>query len=490
MKLKIKFLEWSAGLPVVMIREDTAKKLGVNPKDRIFIKSGKMVFSTIVDTIKVVIGKRDLVVSSELKQQLNLKRGQKVNVSLAPMLKSTQYIKKKLMGEELSEEEIYEIIRDVVINSLSEVEIGFFVAAMYKNGMNMKETFSLVKAIYETGNKITFKEKYVVDKHCIGGIPGNRTTPIVVSICAAAGLIVPKSSSRAITSAAGTADVIETVAPVEFPVDEMKRIIQDTNACMVWGGTLGMVTADAKIIQMEKVLGLDPQAQMIASIMAKKLAMGSKYILIDIPYGEDAKVTKKEALDLKQKFEFLGKKFGKHLKCVLTDGRQPIGNGIGPTLEMVDVLKVLEPSLDSPKDLEEKSLFLAGEILEMTGKVGKGQGKLMARDILHSGKALEKFKQIIRRQGGDFKNLEIAKFEHHILAEKSGKISKIKNKKLAFLSRILGCPADKSAGIYLYHHLNEKVKKGEKLFTLYSESGNRLQNARDYCGSEEMIIVN
>ncbi|MCK4647862.1 thymidine phosphorylase, partial [Candidatus Pacearchaeota archaeon] len=339
MELKIKLLDWSAGLPVAMIDEETAKRIGVHAKDRIFIEtiSGKhQKISTIIDTIKKFIGKNELAISSELKKKLGLKSGQKVKVSLSPASKSLIYIRKKLDKKKLTQKEINEIIRDIVNNSLSEPEIALFVSAMYENDMDMDEVVYLIKAISKTGNQINFKNKYVVDKHSIGGIPGNRTTPIVVSICASAGLIVPKTSSRAITSAAGTADVIETVAPIEFSMSKLKKIVKKTNACLIWGGALGIVPADSKIIKVEKMLKIDPDAQLLASIMSKKLAMGAKYILIDIPYGKTAKVNKQQALRLKKKFEYLGKIFKKKLEVVLTKADEPMGNGVGPALELID----------------------------------------------------------------------------------------------------------------------------------------------------------
>ena len=480
MELKIKLLDWSAGLPVAMIDEETAKRIGVHAKDRIFIEtiSGKhQKISTIIDTIKKFIGKNELAISSELKKKLGLKSGQKVKVSLSPASKSLIYIRKKLDKKKLTQKEINEIIRDIVNNSLSEPEIALFVSAMYENDMDMDEVVYLIKAISKTGNQINFKNKYVVDKHSIGGIPGNRTTPIVVSICASAGLIVPKTSSRAITSAAGTADVIETIAKVEFSAKELKKIVKKTNACLIWGGSLGIVPADSKIIRIERILKIDPEAQLLASIMSKKLAVGSKYILIDIPYGKNAKVNKQQALKLKKKFEYLGKVFHKKLKVVLTEGKEPMGNGVGPALELIDVIKVLNPAEEGPKDLEEKSLFLAGELLEMTGKAKKSKGIKMAREILNSGKAFEKFKAIIKAQKGSFRKIKQAKFRKNILSQKSGIVKEINNKKINSLARMAGCPVDKLAGLKIYISVKDKIKKGDKILTIYSESRSRLKHA-------------
>lgn len=492
MKLKIKFLNWSAGLPVAMLNEKTAEKIGAHTTDRVFIKissTPSKEMSTIIDTAKDLVGKNEVIVSSELKERLNLKTGQIIDVRLAPMPESMIFIKKKLNKQQLSEKEINEIIKGVVDNSLSEQEIALFVSAMYKHGMSLKETIYLTNAIVRSGNSLSLKNKFVADKHSIGGIAGNRTTPIIVSICAAAGLTIPKTSSRAITSAAGTADVIETIAKVEFSIDELKKILKKTNACLVFGGALEIVPADSKIIQIERILGLDPQAQLLASIMSKKIAVGSKYILIDIPYGKSAKVDKVQALDLKKKFEQLGRYFKKKLEVVLTDGSQPIGNGIGPALELVDVLKVLDRKKEPTKDLEQKSLFLAGKLLEMTGKAKKSKGIELAKEILYSGKAFEKFKQIIKAQNGTLKNLKPAKFKKDLLAKKSGKIYEIDNNKVNSLARIAGCPIDKFSGLYLYFHRGDKVKKNEKLITIYSESRSRLKNAIEFYNKERPISI-
>jgi len=492
MELKIKILKWSAGLPVAMLNKKTAEKMGVHVKDKISIRTLSKYpkeISTIIDIIKGLVKEDEIAVSSELKRRLSLRIGQKVDANLAAIPKSLLYIKKKLNKKTLSKKEINEIIKDIVNNSLSEAEIALFISGMYKQGMNLKETIYLIKAILKSGNKLTLKNKFIVDKHSIGGIPGNRTTPIVVSICASAGLIMPKTSSRAITTSAGTADVIETIAPVEFSMNKLKKIVKKTNACLVWGGTLGIVPADSKIIQVEKILKIDPEAQLLASIMSKKLAMGAKYIIIDIPYGKTAKVDKSKALKLKKKFKQLGKHFKVKLRCVLIPAKEPMGNGVGPALELIDVIKVLNPKEKGPEDLEKKSLFLAGELLEMTKKAKKGKGIEMAKEILDSGKAFEKFKQIIKAQGGDLKRIKSAKFKKDILSKKTGKIFEVNNKKINSLARISGCPTDKFAGLYIYIDVGNKIKKREKILTIYSESKSRLRQAINFYNNQKPIKI-
>ena len=492
MELKVKLMDWDAGLPVAMLNEKTAEKMGVHPQDMISIgtlsKKPKGM-STIIDVVKGLVKENEVAVSSELKKNLGLKIGQKVEVNISSPPKSMDFIKKKMNNKSLSQEEIHVIIEDVVNNSLSDAEIALFVSSMYKYGLSMKETIYLIKAILKTGSVLKLKNKFVGDKHSIGGVPGNRTTPIVVSICAAAGIIMPKNSSRAITSAAGTADVIETIANVEFSIEELLKIVKKTNACMVWGGSLEMVPADSKIIQLEKSLKLDPEAMLVASIMSKKLAADSKFIVIDIPYGKGAKVNLMRALRIKKKFAYLGRYFKVKIKCVLTDGSQPIGNGVGPALELIDLIKVLNPEEIGPRDLEKKSLFLAGELLEMSGKAKKGKGQKLAAEILYSGKAFKKFEEIIKAQGGSLDKLKDFKFKHNIMSMKTGKIRKINNKGINSLARTAGSPVDKFAGVFLHFKVGEKVKKGQKLITLYAESNLRLKEAIKYYEREKPIKI-
>lgn len=492
MELKSKILKWKAGIPVAMLNEKTAELIGVKTKGRILIKTiskNPKSVSTLVDMSPIFIKKGKIGVSSELQERLSLKNGQKVDVDIAPLPSSMTFIKKKMNNESLNQKEINEIIKEIIDNTLSEPEIALFISAMYEKGMKMEETIYLINAILNSGERLRLRGKYVVDKHCIGGIPGNRTTPLVVSICAAGGLTFPKSSSRAITTAAGTADVMETIAKVNFSIKELKKIVKKTGACLIWGGSLEIVPADEKIISIEKILNIDPESQLLASIMSKKLALDANYILIDIPYGKTAKVSKEKALNLAKKFEYLGKHFKKKMKVVLTKGDEPIGNGIGPALELIDIIKILKRSKDRPLDLEEKSIFLAGELFEMTGKAKKGKGKRMAIELLNSDKAFYKFKEIISAQKGSLSKIKYAKFKRDIKTNKKGKIIEFDNKKINALARICGCPMDKSAGIYLYKHVGEELKKGEKIITLYSESKSRIKEGVSFFKNQKPIKI-
>lgn len=480
MKLKVKRLWLVTGKPVCMIHEKTAKDLSLHVGNRVLITTFKhKKIISVVDTVSGIINPDEIGISEEIFEIISLKDKEIVDVKLSERPRSIELIKKKLSGQNLRKEEIEEIINNIADNSLTEVEVAFFISAVYTHELSIEETKWLIDAMVNSGNKMNLSGR-IADKHSIGGIAGNRTTPIVVSICAAKGLIMPKTSSRAITSAAGTSDTIETLAKVDFSIKEIRNIIKKTNACFVWGGALGLAPVDDKIIKVEKIANIDSTSQLLASILSKKISVGSKYILIDIPFGNSAKVNKKQARILKYKFLQLGKKFNLKLEVVLTNGNEPIGNGIGPSLEMKDVIKVLKQDKDFPKDLEEKSLYLAGELLELSRSAKKGEGKNIAKQALESGIAYKKFEEIIKAQKGKIRDINNAKFLHDIKAERKLKIFHIDNKFINNLARRAGCPEDKLAGVYLNKKKGDICNKKQAILTIHAESSEKLQHAINY----------
>lgn len=501
MFLKIRELNFLAGRPVAILNEESAKELNVNINERILIKKANFNKSlvAIIDISKGIIEKDEIALSREIINQLRLKKGDVVDVGAAPKPLSVNYISKKLNGKELTYTEIYSIISDIVNNHLSEAEIAYFVSGIYLKKMTLQETTDLTKAIVQVGKKLEFNDKrMVLDKHSIGGLAGNRTTPIVVSIIAAAieryklKAIMPKTSSRAITSAAGTADVMETIANVEFSLTQIKEILNRTHACLVWGGALGLAPADDKIIQVERLLSLDPESQLIASILAKKISVGATHILIDIPCGRASKVSPNEARILKNKFEAVAKKLNLNLKVLITKGDEPIGNGIGPLLELLDVLSVLNRDKNRPLDLEKKSLLLATELLSMMN-IEKEKARQICINLLESRQAFYAFQKIIEAQGGNFKNLGkklgLAKYKKTIYSNTNGKVEEISSKKLANISRLAGTPENKKAGIYLHVHIGDLTRKKQPLFDIYSESKDKLDYAVDVAEHSNPIKI-
>ncbi len=470
MKFKVKDVNLSTGGPfVAILNENDAHALDLKPLERIkisTIKSKKNV-TAIVDISTKGIAQGQIGLFEEILKKLKVKPDSNVEIVPAALPKSIDAIKRKMDGHIMTKNEINELVKEIVHNELNETELTYFVSATYMKGLTMEETVHLTNAIVNNGWTFKFNNKIVLDKHCIGGVPGNRTTMVLIPILASLGYIAPKTSSRAITSPSGTADTVEVLAPVALSKEKFKKVIKKTGACMAWGGALNMAGADDKIIKIRHPMSIDPRGLLLASIMAKKKAAGATHVLIDIPIGPTAKVVSKNQGEvLKKQFIYLGKKLGLKVKAIFTDGRQPIGNGIGPALEVSDVLSVLHG--DGPNDLREKVIDLTKELLEMIDIIN---GDELAIDALDSGKAYEKFKEIIVAQGGK-RNIKVpmAKYYKSISATKNGKVKSINNKKIAKIARMAGAPQDKVAGIYLRTKIGQKIKKGDVLFTIHTKS--------------------
>ncbi len=244
---------------------------------------------------------------------------------------------------------------------------------------------------------------------------------------------------------------------------------------MVWGGAVDLAAADDKLIKLRHPLSIDPSGMLLASIMAKKKAAGATHVLIDIPWGKGSKFEKKsEAKKLKKNFLKIGKLLNLKIRVILTDGSQPIGNGIGPALEINDIISVLKG--DGPADLRKKAIFMSTEILKLI-KVKSPRKKVI--EVIENGQAYAKFKEIIYAQGGR-KHFKVprAKYFHNINAKRDGKVKEINSKTIAKISRLAGAPEDKTAGIYLRVKLNSKVKKSTTLYTIYSNSEQDLETVK------------
>ena len=486
MKFKVKKLDMHTGYPfIAVLNKKDADLMDIYSLDRISIKRDHRQVIATLDTTEELVKRGEIGIFSETFEHLGVKKGAHVHVCLEEKPKSVEYIKKKLKGARLNDEEIFAVIKDISEDMLNEIEITYFVSGCYMHKLSHKETVALTKAMINTGEILKFNKSIVVDKHCIGGVAGNRTTPIVVSILAAAGVTVPKTSSRSITSAAGTADTIEVLCNVEFSAEKLKQIVKKTNGCLAWGGALNLAPSDDKIIRVEHPLSLDPTGQLIPSILSKKKCVSATHVLIDIPVGRGAKIEHiKDAIKLKKKFMEVAKDIDLKVKVFITNGSQPIGNGIGPALEAREGLYLLKNGHEEKYHnlLKRKCLHIAGDLFELIGKAKKKEGYSYAKGILESGAAFAKFKEIINAQGGKLGNpekIKIGKFNFTFNAHKSGKIIHVDNKVINRLARIAGAPHDKGAGVYLYVHKNDLVKKGEKLFTLYSDNKERLNYAKE-----------
>lgn len=484
MDLRVKDMDIATGgVIVALLNQEDALNLDLHHEDRVGLRKGRRQTVAVLDIAESekVLKPGHIGLFEEAVDALKAKHNDIISLSIENKPKSIQYISKKLDKKGLSYKEIFTIIKDIVENKLTDSEATFFVSACYTNGLSQKEIVSLTRAMVETGETLKLKKRKVMGLHSIGGVPGNRTTMIVVPIIAASGLVIPKTSSRAITSPAGTADTMECLANVHINIKKLKRVLSKTNASMIWGGSLNLAPADDKIIRIEHPLSIDAEGQLLASVLAKTASVSTTHFLIEIPVGKKVKcIDKRHASYLKKRFETLGKNLGIKVKAISTDGNQPIGDGIGPILEAIDCIKVLKNERDAPKDLREKSLYMAGLMLEMGGKAKKGKGKELAKKVLESGQAYKKFRQIIKAQGEKRLKLRPGRYKFDLTSHKNGRIGDINNIFISKIARLAGAPKNKAAGIYLYKHLNDKVKKGEKILTVYAQNKHKLRYAKEF----------
>ncbi len=475
MELVAKILHITAGgRRIAILSDETANSLGVHSGDRISVTNANNKIIAIANIAKDIPQNR-VGLYVEASQILNLKAGNKVDVQLAQIPESLVHVRAKIKGQRLREKDIANIVRDVVERHLSEVEISAFLTALNMHGLSMGESEAMSRAMVETGKTLDFGEAPILDKHSIGGIPGDKTSILVVPIIAAAGLTIPKTSSRAVTSPAGTADRVETLCPVNLKVEEIRETVRKTNGCLVWGGSLELAPADDLFIQVEYPLGIDPL--MLPSIMSKKKAIGATHVVIDIPTGTGAKIkTMTEAYLLASDFVDLGKRLGLTVQCALTFGEQPLGCAVGPALEAREALTALMG--EGPQDLLDKATSLAGLLFEMVG-IENGQRK--AESIIQSGKAEQKLRQIIDVQGGNPKvrpeEIRVGGKTEILCADQSGRVLWINCENIAQIARAAGAPKEKAAGVVLKAKLGDVVKKDSPLFEIYADRGTKLESA-------------
>ena len=433
------------------------------------ISDGKRILATlmIVDD-PAIIASDQLGLSEQAFKRMRLPIGAPVTIAPAEPPHSLDYLRQKISGNILDRKQIEEIITDIAAYRYSEMEIAAFLVSS-AGFMTTGEMLSLTKAMAQAGNNLHWPAPVVVDKHCIGGIPGNRTSMIVVPIVAAHGMTIPKTSSRAITSPAGTADTMEVLAKVDLSMHEMQRVVEKCNGCIVWGGHVNISPADDILISVERPLGIDTREQMVASIMSKKMSAGSTHLLIDIPIGPSAKVhSPADAMRLRKLFEYIGGQVGLHVDVTITDGSQPIGNGIGPVLEARDVMAVLRNDPSAPMDLREKSLQIAGSLLEADPSLRGGSGYTVAQELLDSGEALKSMESIIAAQGPAETQHCLGELIHEIVADRAGIVESIDCYRLSRIARLAGAPLDKGAGIDLLKKVGDAVDKGEVLYRIHA----------------------
>lgn len=491
---------FTGGPDIVVMGKEHARELDLHPMDRVYVTNPNEESKSLTAYLHFWYEANPVLgIFGNTFDKLGIKDGESVSISPAPKPRSIAHIIDKMNRQQLTEKQIFEIVRDIVDDKLTDLEIASFITAIYMGGTTLDEMTYLSKAIAKTGDTLEFDAEIIADKHCSGSVPGNRTTPIVVPVIAALGITIPKSSSRAITSPAGTADVMEVFCKVTFTKDEIKRIISETKGCIIWGGGLNIAPADSKLIKVRKPLKADPEGLLMSSILSKKYAMGATHIILDIPLGLETRYKNiGEARLLERETILIANRLGMKASVVITDGDEPIGNGIGPVLEAIDVIKVLRNDDDAPPDLREKALLVGGKLLELIGldKFNyEGSGADLMSSVLSSGKAYEKFKHIIKAQEGDpevtVEQLKerLSKHTFDIIADRSGMIYDIQNPVVAKVARIAGAPQNPGCGIYFHHKFGDIVSKGDALATVHCGNPDKIERAKGILETNKMLFI-
>ncbi|RDI43425.1 thymidine phosphorylase family protein [Aquicella lusitana] len=448
--------------------------------------------SSIVATLNIIqsgiLSNHEASLSESAWKRLGVQEGDYISLSHLKPVTSLKYLRSKIYGNEMNAHKFQAIMADIVAGKYSNIHLSSFITACAKDNLSIAEMIDLTQAMVQTGERVIWEYPLVMDKHSVGGIPGNRTTPIVVAIVAAAGLIIPKTSSRAITSPAGTADTLETMTPVDLSLTKMQKVVRKEGGCFAWGGAINLSPADDIIIRVERSLDLDPEGQMVASVLSKKAAAGATHVIIDMPVGPTAKIRSDQIfLKLQDYFIVVGKAVGLNVKVLKTDGIQPLGIGIGPALEAKDILSVLQNEKDAPADLKNKAIVLAACLLEQGKKASPGAGQELAKKILESGAAFKKFLAICEAQGG-FREPQRAPYTHDIVAAHEGIVTEIDNRNLAMVAKLAGAPHDATAGIEFFAKRGTKIEIGQILYRIHAESTGELAYSLSFAQSMPNII--
>jgi thymidine phosphorylase len=476
---------------VVYLRGDSAvcRSVGFESQSRVLLRlDGQSIVATLNVITSDWLDTDTAGLSEAAWRRLGAREGDFVTLDHPSPPESASDLRAKVYGHVLDRGQYARLLRDAIAGRLSDIELAAFITACAGGQFDLAENIALTEAMVDVGERIEWGRTPVLDKHSVGGLPGNRTTPIVVAIVAAAGSLIPKTSSRAITSPAGTADTMATLTNVDLDLAAMRRVVESEGGCIIWGGAVSLSPADDVLIRVERPLDFDSDAQLTASVLSKKIAAGATHVVLDVPVGPTAKVRSIEAAAvLTRRLEEVGAAIGLRVVAHICDGSQPVGRGIGPALEAWDVLRVLRNAADAPADLRDRALDIAARVLDFDPGTMTGTSRHRADELLRTGAAWRKFESICTAQGG-LREPPVAPHRFDAPAPAAGIIEHIDNRKLAKLAKLAGAPRDPSAGLVLHAPLGTRVEAGQPLLTLHAESIGELEYARAYLQKHADIV--
>ena len=399
-------------------------------------------------------------------------------------------IQKKKNGETLTKEEIDFMITDYVAGKIPDYQMSAMLMAIYFNGMENEELAAFTLAMRDSGDLVDLSpiEGIKVDKHSTGGV-GDKTTLIVGPIVAACGVPVAKMSGRGLGFTGGTLDKLESISGfrIDLSAEEFFETVKKTGISVI-GQTGNLAPADKLLYALRDVTAtVDSIPLIAASVMSKKLAAGSDKIVLDVTTGSGAFMKNtRDAKKLAKHMVAIGNHAGKETVAILTGMEEPLGFAIGNNMEVKEAIEVLKG--DGPEDVKEVSVAIAGMMLSLgLENVSHSQGKRMAKKVLSSGQAFEKFKEMVQAQGGDIRYVEHPEFferdafEGEVLAAEDGFLSGMDTEKIGVAAGLLGAGRetkdsviDMSAGIYLEKKIGDTVKKGEPIAICYAGTKEKL----------------
>lgn len=402
-------------------------------------------------------------------------------------------ITKKRDGGELTPEEIHFFIDNYVKDRIPDYQASALLMAIYFRGLSRAETFALTEAMEFSGDVEDLSDLpgVKVDKHSTGGV-GDKTTLVVAPVAAAAGVTVAKMSGRGLGFTGGTADKLEAIPGFRTRLEpaEFRRQLEELGLAVITQ-TGSITPADKKIYALRDVTGTVESPGLIASsIMSKKLAAGSDGIVLDVKCGSGALLKDlAEAEKMADLMIDIGRKAGRKMVAVISDMSQPLGRAIGNALEVEEAVQVLKGG--GPADLRQLCLELAGEMIRIGGRAESfEEGKETARQVLSDGRALEKFRQMVRCQGGDDRIIEepermgSSRYSRDVLAGRTGFIAEMATQEIGRASQHLGAgrlrkedEIDFTAGIRMHVRIGDSVQEGDVLATLYGDDSRRLEEA-------------
>ena len=440
---------------------------------RVEIHGGKnsvYAFLQLVEGNKIV-KPNELGLNSEAFEKVGSPEGTKVSLSLATPAPSLSAVRRKVLGNVLSAKDYAAIVSDIANNRYSNADIAAFLVAV-GSFFTPSEIVDFTEALSDTKILEWEREDIVVDYACIDEPIGGKADLLVAAIVAAYGLPMPKIVFPRSIIGSSLINTMKVFADVDLDLDDFKRQVWEKRAAIVSADKLDICLADKIITQVERQSGIYTMERNVASMIANKIAAGVTHLLVDIPVGARAKIKNtSEAMRLRKLIEYVCDICNVRVDIAVTDGSEPLGYGVGAVLEARDIMKVLKNEDDAPDDLKEKSLFLAGRILEFDDKLRGGQGYLVAKELLRTGKALEAWEQIVSAQGE--KDPEaLGHLTRDVVAVKAGKVKRINANLMNKIAVLAGAGQYLGAGVEMFRKCGDSVASGDVLYRIYSCNSN------------------